>query len=263
MAAPAQLPLKQRLKLVRQAVYARVNFRNHVDVSIDPHPLGALITVDGQRIIAPSALRWKLYKKGWNARLDQLAREYGVGRHVTLEANSTVLDIGANAGEFAFIGARTGARVLCVEPDPRVFACLKANTQLLQNISIHDELIWKENAELPFFSAPDRADSSVFDEGQGPKIMKHAVTVEQFCRDNKVDHITLLKCDAEGAEPEVLSGIGCMLSKIDVIALDTGAERRGERTNLACGEILRGAGFEVIEETVGKRLMTFGVNPTR
>ena len=260
--AAAALPLKQKLKLFRQSVYANLSFRGHTPISVEADPLGAVIKVEGKSIYAPSPLRWKLYKKGWSARLKQLSEEYGVGRHVTLNENSIVLDIGANAGEFAYVAAKYGARIYCIEPDPRVFSCLKANVSSLSNASAHDALIWKENTDLCFFSAPDTADSSVFDEGQGEKIIKPAQTAEQFCKDHHIAHIDLLKCDAEGAEPEILEGLGEMFSHIGVIALDTGAERQGARTNKECRAILEGAGFTVIDEKVGKRLMTFGINPS-
>ncbi len=256
----SDLPPKQRLKLVRQSLYAAFSFRGHVPVKIRDHPLGAVIGVSGRRIYVPSALRWKLYKKGWAARLDQLEREYGVGRHIDLQRGDVIVDIGANAGEFAHVAARYGASIHCLEPDPRVFACLLANIEGLPDVSAHDALIWKENAEISFYSAPERADSSVFNEGQGPENRKQAVTLESFCADKAITHIDLLKCDAEGAEPEVLEGIGAMFAHIRVIALDTGAERNGERTHEACRALLEANNFEVFDETVGKRLMTYGVN---
>lgn len=256
------LPISQRLKLVRQSIYASLKFQGHVFLSVSPDPLGAAIHVEGKTIYVPSALRWKLYRKGWRARLDQLEREYGVGRHCRLKEGSVILDIGANAGEFAHIAARHGARIYCAEPDPAVFSCLEANTAALANASIHDALFWHANEDISFYSAPARADSSVFDEGQGPQLTKRATTVEQFCADQDISQIDLLKCDAEGAEPEVLQGIGAMFPKIRIIALDTGAERKGERTNHACREILEAHGFYVIDEIVGKRLMTYGLaNP--
>lgn len=254
------LPFKQRLKLLRQSAYAALSFRGHVPLEIEDHPLGAIILVEGASIYVPSPLRWKLYKKGWAARLGQLEREYGVGRHVTLGAGDVILDIGANAGEFAHIAARYDAKIFCLEPDPRVFACLKANTRELDNCECFDALIWKENTELSFFSAPERADSSVFCEGQGPESRKQAITVEHFCTEHGITRIDLLKCDAEGAEPEVLQGIGAMFPKIRIIALDTGAERKGKRTHHECRAILEANGFDVIDEAIGKRQMTFGIN---
>ncbi len=253
------MPIKQRLKLIRQDILAATGFRGHKRVHVHPHPLGAQIDVEGDVVVVPSPLRWKLYRKGWHARLDQLAAEYGVGRLAQLDENSVILDIGANAGEFAHVAARYGARIFCVEPDPAVHACLQENIKGLANASAHDALIWKEEADIPFYSAPERADSSVFAEGAGPSQQRRATTVERFCTEHGISDIDLLKCDAEGAEPEVLQGVGAMFANINAVAVDTGRERRGERTHEACRRILEANGFSVSDETVGKRLMTFGV----
>lgn len=256
-----RLPLKQRLKLIRQKIYAAISFRGHRPLKIKDSPLGADILVDGVTIAAPSPLRWKLYKKGWRARLDQLEREYGVGRHIQLDKHSTVLDVGANAGEFAHICARYDARIYCIEPDPRVFACLSRNIASLNNASAHDALLWKEAAALNFFSAPERADSSVFDEGQGPAAVKNAVPADAFAKEAGIERVDLFKCDAEGAEPEVLEGARDILKHVHLAAIDTGAERRGKRTNKECSKLLEDAGLRVLDEKVGKRLMTYGIRP--
>ena len=254
-----QLPLKQRLKLVRQHAFAAVNFAGHVPVSIDDADTGVVITVDGRKVYAPSPLRWKLYKHGWEARLDRLEAEYGVGRHVTLAPDAVVFDIGANAGEFAHICARYGARIHCFEPDPTVYACLVKNIADLSQAQAHDMVIWKEDGEVEFGLAPERADSSVFTQ-DGAKVKKRSVTIETFCRENNIAKIDFIKCDAEGAEPEVLEGIGGFFSQIDAVALDTGAERNGARTHDACADILSANGFTVIEEKIGTRWMTYGIN---
>ena len=256
---PLSLPFKIRWKLWRQDALAALNVRGHKRVRIAPHRLGAEIIVHDGRITVPSPFRWKLYRKGWTARLDQLAAEYGVGRHVTLNADSVVVDVGANAGEFAHICARTGTRVFCLEPDGPTRACLEANIRTLTNASAHDALLWKEEADVPFASIPAFADSSVFAESAAPAETRRATTLDAFCAAHDIEKIDLLKCDAEGAEPEVLEGATQMLAKTRAVALDTGAERNGARTHMACRALLEAAGFRVIDEAVGKRLMTFGL----
>lgn len=256
-----QLPLKQRLKLLRQSFYARLNFRGHLAVSINEDGDAFLVSVDGQNISVPSPLRWKLYKYGWEKRLDRLEKEYGIGRHVKLKPNAVVLDIGSNAGEFAFVCARYGAAVHCFEPDPTVFSCLKRNVSSLKNVSVHDIALWKEDGLISFGLAPERADSSVFHQG-AKKIQKPAVSIETFCRQNNIEKIDFIKCDAEGAEPEILEGIGSMFPYIDALALDTGAERNGMRTHEACAALLKANNFTVIEEKIGTRWMTYGVKKT-
>ena len=257
-APPLSLPFKVRWKLLRQDLLATFNIGGHVRVTVAPHPLGAEITIPDGQIVAPSVYRWKLYRKGWEARLDQLAAEYGVDRYVQLNAKSLVIDVGANAGEFAHVCARFGATVHCIEPDGAVRACLTHNVRALDQATAHDALLWNEEADVPFVSIPDHADSSVFADGSKTQ-MRRATTLDRFCTDHKIDRIDLLKCDAEGAEPEVLEGAASMLARTSTVAIDTGAERQGARTHKAVGAILKTHGFRVIDEAVGKRLMTYGL----
>ncbi len=256
-----QLPIKQRLKLMRQDLLAALKIGGAVRVSIEDENGEISILVEGRRIAVPSALRWKLYRWGWEARLDRLAREYGLGRHVTLGPGSVVVDVGANVGEFAHVCARYGARVLCVEPDPKTHACLLRNIDGLDEASAFDAVIWKDNGAVEFGMAPERADSSMFAAG-APTVIRKAVTLECFARERGLSRIDLVKCDAEGAEPEVLEGARAMLANIGVFALDTGAERNGARTNKECAAILSAHGFSVIEEKIGTRFMTYGLNPS-
>jgi FkbM family methyltransferase len=252
-----QLSAGQRFKLVRQDVLAALKIGGNTRVALEETPDGLFVLVDGRRIAVPSPLRWKLYRKGWDARLNRLEREYGVNRHVTLSRESVVLDIGANAGEFAHVCARYGARVHCFEPDPAVLACLRKNIAPLDNAEAYDAVIWKADGEIDFALAPERADSSVF--AEGPSVRKKTVTVESFAAAAALSRIDLIKCDAEGAEPEVLEGVGGAWPSVRAVALDTGAERKGERTDKACRAILERNGFQVVDEKVGTRLMTYGL----
>ncbi len=252
-----QLPLAQRLKLARQRVLAVLRVGGNVDVRLEESAEGLFVCVEAARIAVPSPLRWKLYRQGWAARLDRLEREYGVGRHFTLGPQSVVLDIGANVGEFAHVCARYGARTFCFEPDPDVFACLQQNIAALRDASAFDCVVWKEDGAVDFGLAPARADSSVF--ADGPHIVKAAKTIAAMAREQSFARIDLVKCDAEGAEPEVLEGIGDAFPMVHAVALDTGAERKGKRTNDSCAAILRANGFDVIDETIGTRNMTFGL----
>ncbi|MCB2112873.1 MAG: FkbM family methyltransferase [Parvularculaceae bacterium] len=252
-----QLPPVQRLKLLRQRALAALRIGENADVRLEHGSDGVFVLVDGERIAVPSPLRWKLYRKGWTARLDRLECEYGVGRHVILGPESIVIDVGANAGEFAHVCARSGAEIFCFEPDPEVFSCLMKNAGPLSRAHLFDDVVWKEGGAIEFALAPARADSSVF--ADGPKISRRATTIESFARTHGLTRIDLVKCDAEGAEPEVLEGIGAAFSLVRAVALDTGAERRGARTNIECAEILRQKGFRVFDEAIGTRQMTFGV----
>jgi hypothetical protein len=58
-----------------------------------------------------------------------------------------------------------------------------------------------------------------------------------------IGEVAFVKADAEGAEPEVLTGATETLGRTRYIAIDCGPERKGERTFDACSAILAGLGF--------------------
>ena len=256
------LPFVQKLKFsVRQPFFAAIGFQGHVPLAMTETDNGAVVTVDGVAVHVPSPLYWKMFKYGWRARLDQLSHEYGLDRFFMLNEDSTVLDVGGNIGEFAILCSQKGAAVHSFEPDPKARACYLENTADCNKTHVHDLVIWKEDGEVEFGFAPDRADSSVFAENT-PKQMKSAATIARFLTEQDIPVVDLLKCDAEGAEPEVLEGIGREFQRIKGVAFDTGAERHGERTHDACAAILNANGFRVFEEKIGTRWMTYGVRPT-
>ena len=256
------IPFPVRMKLIRQRVYAALGLAGERHVDVEMRDGVALVKVDGRALHVPSPLRWKLYRKGWDARLDRLEREYGVNRHVRLTEDSVVLDIGANTGDFAHVCARYGASAHCLEPDPTARACLERNVAALPSVSVHAVAAWKRTGALDFGLAPDRADSSVFAETDA-RVSVAGERLDAFLPRIGAKRIALLKCDAEGGEPEVLEGAGERLADIDVVALDTGAERQGARTHEACAAILAAHDFDVIDETIGGRMMTYGLNPRR
>lgn len=255
-----QVPLGIRLNLLHQRMLSAVSNQGERAVSVRSGPHGFLIVVGDEKIHVPSPLRWDLYKKGWQARLESLACEYGIGTHFKLSPENTVIDIGANIGEFAHVCANAGAHVHCFEPDPDVFDCLRANTEGLANVFIDDALVWKTNGTVEIGLAPERGASSAFAE-TFTKVARPAVTLATYVTENNIPRIDLIKCDAQGAGPEVLLGAEPILHRVACVALDTGPERRGKRTNIRCKEILDDSGFEVSEEEIGGRLMTFAVNP--
>lgn len=254
------LSLTQRFKLhVRQPVLAALGIGGNVALRLEETPEGTSVLVEGRRVFVPAALCWKYYRQGWQGRLERLAQEYGVGTVFPLDESSIVLDIGANSGEFAHLCARHRARVISFEPDPSVYDCLVRNMRGTPGIETHDFVVWNKDGEIAFGLAPERHDSSVF-ASQAPTALRPARRLDTFAAERGLDRATLLKCDAEGAEPEVLEGAGEFLRSVNYVSVDTGAERNGARTNKECASILEDKGFEVRETRVGTRLMTYGFN---
>ena len=202
--------------------------------------------------------RWKLYRKGWAKRMRELQAAYGVDRYFPLNSNSVVLDIGANTGDFTLGVAAQCARVYCFEPDPQAYRALQRNVAGLGNVVLVNKVVWKADEPVSFGLETARADSSVFSEA-AERVEVPGVRLKTFIEEQGIERVTLVKCDAEGAEPEVLEGVLDAAARIDGFAFDTGAERGGACTNEACEKLLRDYGFEAFTEPAGGRQMTYGL----
>ena len=221
-----------------------------------------VVTSEGREIWVPAATRWRMYRRGWANRLGRLRQNFGIPDHVQIGPGDHVIDIGANVGEFALACAGLGARVDSIEGDPRVFACLARNIAGESRITAHQTVVWHSEEELTFFSAPAEADSSIIADPNDPRykpIRVQAVPLDLLAARGNWGEIALLKCDAEGAEPEVLRGAMAVLARTRAVAIDTGPERMGEETHAPVAEILTAAGFRVFRDIRKGRKITFGL----
>ena len=215
------------------------------------------LRVGAEEICVAFPNRMGFYKFGIQPRLDNLLRQFGASADdvASVSPGDVVIDIGANIGEFSLACSQRGARVLAFEPDPDVQGALKANTARHATITIFSLALWHSEGELEFFRMGESADSSLIDNGSNNKVKVRACRLDAIEAIAQEPLIKLLKCDAEGAEPEVLSGATGLLPRIEWLAIDCGPERglAHERTLDACRSIVSAAGFEVVEAVRGGR----------
>lgn len=255
------LTLTQRLHLGLHNLLARTGVDGLRPLRLTREGEWFALETGGQRVLLPAALLWRSYRRGWQARLDRLTRDFGLGDPFAVGPGDTVIDIGANVGDFARAVAAHGAQVLAIDGDPTVIACLKRNIEGLSGIDAECAILWKEATEVVFYSAPGRADSSIFlPPGEGvPSFRAQATTLDRIAQARGIGEIALLKMDAEGAEPEVLEGAPDVLARTRAVTIDTGPERNGETTTAACEAILEAAGFRILRDRPGKRIVTLAV----
>ncbi|MGM0583629.1 MAG: FkbM family methyltransferase [Pseudomonadota bacterium] len=208
------------------------------------------IEVDGETFLAPGPRRWRLYRRGVEARLEAVAARYGLAGLSPREPGEWAVDVGGYMGEWSLHMLRRGFRVLAIEPDPEAARCLKANLtrHAPQGAEwLHDPRVALDAPrEVTFHSAPSNADGSIF---ASDKHASRALTLQG----ERLDAILaerigearagVLKMDAEGAEPEVLAGAPELLGRLRRVGIDAGAERAGDSTVEACRRILAEAGF--------------------
>ena len=221
------------------------------------------IHVDGKIVFAPGFRRWRMYRNGIDARMERVARRYGLHDLSPLGEEEWVIDVGAYMGEWSLYMLRRGFNVLSIEPDPLAARCLERNLKLhapAEGKWLLDERVCinDERSSVTFHSEPVNADGSIF-----PSI-KHAskalerdvAKLDTIIRDRIGEkQIRALKMDAEGAESEVLMGAPDLLSGKLQVGIDAGAERLGVDTIDDCRRVLIDAGFRIIGEPSGDIVM--------
>ncbi len=203
------------------------------------------VRVGGEAISFVSLDRWSFYSDGIDARAKKICVRYGIDGLIADFSGKTIVDIGANVGEFSVFAARRGAKVYPVEPDRVNLIALMENTRGL-GCDISPLALWNEDGPLKFYSSIAGADSSAIQpERVDCELEVNALRLDRLMQEKGVGEIFLIKADAEGAEPEVLAGAIETLKRTRFVAIDCGPERYGKSTADECTAILQSAGHEV------------------
>jgi len=204
--------------------------------------------------------RMRLYHSGIQYRLDYLARNYFTA-YVPLAAGDVVIDVGANIGEFSLALARLEPKLhfIACEPEPYEREALTRNMSPY-NVDVISEPIWLKEESIEWFSANKGADSTLISRGLrtlGQK--RQATTIAEVCRTLGVNHVKLLKVEAEGAEPEVLLGSRDILPSVDYVTVACGPERGPKllSTDVECEAIMLSQGFAQIASRSTPRTLLF------
>lgn len=194
-----------------------------------------------QRVFVSHPRRLGYYTKGINARLANLAKEYCVD-DLSFRPTDRVVDVGAHSGEFGLWASQFGVSYLGIEPDPIAHGALSRN---LSDSHLESSAIGAEAGSAVFSLATSTGDSS-FATQSGKTITVEVKTLDEVV--NRVfpsGAIALLKIEAEGFEPEVLSGASSTLERTALVTIDAGEERSGQSTAPACVNLLLASGFQL------------------
>jgi FkbM family methyltransferase len=140
-------------------------------------------------------------------------------------------------------------QVIAVEPSPRNFSYLQRNIRR-SDVSIHNVGIWEETGEIDLQMGSDTTDDGFLPPDSG---LDHSLKIQAYRIDDFISsvrggrfggdesetppQIDFLKVEAEGAEPEVLRGLGKLdIPKIVVLCT---AERNGVSPTTEVSNILR------------------------
>lgn len=157
-----------------------------------------------------------------------------------------IIDAGANVGVSLLYFKRRfpRSRVICFEPDPKVFSALEMNvrTYEIENCELHRAALWSDNRVLEFCS--EGADAGAISEvgGSGTPILVRALDLLPFLQEQTVD---FLKMDIEGAEVEVLKACQSGLKNVQRIFIEYHSFEGSNQRLAELFQILEDAGFRM------------------
>ena len=116
------------------------------------------------------------------------------------------LDVGANIGNHSVYFSNFFKRVISFEPHPRIFKLLELNSELKENIEVHNFGISNAtNSSTLFFNNENMGASSLDSKGlEGSS--KVSVELKKIDDLNEIGKVTFIKIDVEGHEHEVIKG---------------------------------------------------------
>jgi FkbM family methyltransferase len=183
-------------------------------------------------------------------------------------ARPQLLDVGAHSGEWSRAASRVapGAMIFALEPSPGPYAELAASAgagirpfRLGLSDVAGAQTLWMPTGK-PALASVHRRDLSQFGMAADAPVNVQMTTLDEFCADQGLQHIEMLKLDVEGHELAVLAGAQTTLSanRVDVIQLEFGGANLDSRTYLRdLVDTLTTYGFRV------GRILRDGVTPVR
>ncbi|VIO77498.1 FkbM family methyltransferase [Bradyrhizobium ivorense] len=136
----------------------------------------------------------------------------------------TVIDVGVALGTSPIYDAFPRARYFLVEP---VEECRPILERLKQRLNAEYFLVaaGAENGEVTINVHDDISGSSIFTQVEGKALDGEARPIPMRRLDSllpeKLEHPVFLKIDTQGAELEVLKGLGSRIAEIDLLILET------------------------------------------
>jgi len=162
------------------------------------------------------------------------------------EEDDILIETGGFMGFSTAVFAERCKEVYSIEPSRRNYEMMEKNLSNINNAYIHNIAAWETNGTLTFNYGEEPSDDSLLrtDTNEVETIDVKAQTIKKFAEENEIGSIDYLKIEAEGAEPEVLNGIGEL--QIDKIAVLCTEERDGESPREEVERILKNKGYNIV-----------------
>jgi FkbM family methyltransferase len=237
----SKLPCKfYVLKLL--GVVLRFSIEKSQDVS------GFLISDSKISIYFSVLSRSTLYIPSPGVRIKEIGTAYGADK-VNFSEGDTVIDVGANIGEFGlYVKSRCKMiNLISIEPEEKARVCCNFNNYSGKDSTL-DFAVWNQRGEFALHLDAEGASSSLIAAKSGlPERLTRTITLDDLISLFNLGKVLLIKIEAEGGEPEVLMGGRSLLKMTHYVAVDVGPERgiNRESTSRQCIDLLEDLGFTI------------------
>ncbi len=225
--------------LSKIACFFRHNYKNiglkHISLFSNSQFFGICKLEDKEKkmILVQDFARVNRFISGFEYAYSRIWDQYLLTNFEFTSASPIVIDVGANIGEFVHAAALKNAfSIYAFEPDPISFYCLTSNTsRLFPKVKLFNMALSNVSGNQKFYLASSNADSSLIEPSTySESLMAKVTRFDSIPEIKSLPMIDLVKMDAEGAEPEVLEGLGELVYRINNFAIDVGPERKGHST---------------------------------
>lgn len=160
-----------------------------------------------------------------------------LNRKINLKNKKSVLDVGANIGQFAYTLNKLypNLKIWSFEPNRKIFEYLKKNCSSKNIVKLNYGLAKKSGKRTLFYSPEASAEGSFYSENmhqnyERKKILKVIVSVKElsdkFLLENKMPKkFDLVKIDVEGAELEALRALKNI--EFEYLQIEVSTKRKG------------------------------------
>lgn len=167
-------------------------------------------------------------------------------------AGWVVFDVGANIGLFSLLQAARGARVYAFEPNAECYRRLLKNIEEngADSISACNSAValqpGKASLSVPWAATHSGTLLGPVDGARTSSQLVDVTSLDHVVKEQSIDHIDLLKVDAEGSEGDVLRGGDHALAITDRVVLEY--HSTGLRQEVI--DLLTSRGFALVEENL-------------
>jgi FkbM family methyltransferase len=175
-----------------------------------------------------------------------------------LEEGDVFFDIGAHIGYYSTLASTlvgAGGRVVSFEPTPRTFALLAENVRSKNNVEVHNLAALDREQEIIFYdygpafgalnSTARRSSDPIPFRPTAEEIRVKTIAIDSLCAKEGIVP-TVIKIDAEGAEPRILAGMPFILDTARPLITIEVCERWLSESSKAI-EMLQAKGYECFE----------------